>query len=126
MPEEYTLKDALNYRDRIEKVDDYFRLNLIEFDKAIKFFADKGDKTNFKKLTDKVLGLLKNSEQYLSTVAMRENPISFLEFLCAGIDKGFATIGYSGAVNEGIEPGNAQKLVRELYLEEKNNSPVVQ
>ena len=113
MTNEYTLKDALNYRDRIGKLDDYVKLDTIEFNKAIKFFADNGDKTNFKKMTDRFLTLIKDAKYEPEEI--KENPLSFLEFLCAGMDKSFTIIGYSGVVEEGVEPGNAQKLLREMY-----------
>ena len=115
MANDYTLKDALNYRDRMEKIDDYFNLDTLQFNKAIKFFADGDDKTNFKKLTDKFLELAKNSEKYDSMAQIRKNPLSFLEFLCAGMDHGFSIIGYPGLVNEDVGPGNAQRMLREMY-----------
>lgn len=111
---EYTLTDALNYAEKMQNAKDYSVIDTVKFSKSLKQFADAGDKDNFKKLTDKYLELLNNSKDK-SSGDIKKNPLSFLEFICAGLDNGFAKVGYSSLANKNIAPGNAQKLLIEVY-----------
>lgn len=105
----YTINDALNYAETMDKMKRYSELNPGLFAQSMKLFADAEDKDNFRRVVDKYLKLLKNAK-YEEDV--QKNPLSFLEYVCAGMDHGFSEIGHS---LQKLEPGNAQKVLREVY-----------
>ncbi len=111
MENNYALNDALNYAETIIKMENFDRFDYVPFNKAIKFFADSGDKDNFKRIVDKYIQLVENH----SKDKILKNSFSFLEFLCSGMDHGFTNTWLSNKRNEKLEPGNTQKLFREIY-----------
>ena len=117
----YTLNDALKYVEKIDKINDYNILDLKSFSDAIKFFADNNDEINFKKLTDKCLDLIKNSK-YVNE-EHKKNPLSFLEFICSGIDSGFTQgyLSFLGLESLKGKEGNTQKMFKKLYSPKKGS-----
>lgn len=110
----YNLGDALEYAEKLEKMDSLDRFDYVPFNKAIKFFADNDDKANFKRIVDKYLLLVET----LSREKIKRNNLSFLEFLCSGMDNGFTRTWYCNQTKEKLEPGKAQTLLKEMYSTE--------
>jgi hypothetical protein len=115
MENEYTLKDALDYAEKIEKIDDLNKMNPVSFIKSIKVLAENDDKVNFKRMTDKYLALLRDSKY--EPEVFKKGALSFLEFLCAGIDHGYSNI----MLGQKIEAGKIQRFYQEVYSLDKIN-----
>lgn len=111
MEKNYNMSDALDYAEVLDKMNSLDKFDYVPFNKAMKFFAENDDKINFKKIVDKYLFLVEIS----SREKIKKNNLSFLEFLCSGMDNGFTNTWYCNRANEKLEPGKTQKLLREMY-----------
>ena len=110
--ENYTINDALNLVNKLDESKDITEINPANLAKAMKAFANVKNKENFKKIVDKYVSLAKQSS---SDLDIKKNPHGFLEYLCAGIDHSFKTVGYSAWKGEKLEPGITQLLFQSLY-----------
>jgi hypothetical protein len=111
MEKNYGLNNALEYAEKLEKMNSLDMFDYVPFNKAMKFFADNDDKVNFKRVVDKYLLLVETS----SREKIKKNNLSFLEFLCSGMDNGFTNAWYCRQTKEKLEEGKAQKLLKEMY-----------
>jgi hypothetical protein len=114
MEKNYNINNALNYAEALDKMNSLDKFDYVSFNKAMKFFAENDDKNNFKKIVDKYLLLVETS----SKEKIKKNNLSFLEFLCSGMDNGFTNTWYCKQTNEELELGKTQKLLKEMYLTE--------
>lgn len=110
----YTIDDAHNLITKLDKAENIIGINTSNLARAMEAFANVKDKKNFKKVVDKYISLAKQDSLSLKKDA---NPYSFLEYLCAGMDHSFTTIGYSSWKREKLEPGITQTFFRNLYRE---------
>ena len=110
--ETYTINDALNLANKLDESKDITEINPANLAKAMKAFANLKNKENFKKIIDKYVSLAERTTEDLD---IKKDPYGFLEYLCAGIDHSFTTVGYSAWKGEKLEPGITQLFFQTLY-----------
>ncbi len=86
MTKEYNLKNALNFVNKLEKETSIEKVDIVNLGISLKLFAEENNEDNFKKIVNKYVNLLENSSSENSIdKRSRENPYSFLEFICTEI-----------------------------------------
>ncbi len=90
-----TIEQARNYAQKIlqcEKIEEVFSFDIMN---SLSILAQSHDENHYRKIVDSFLRLTSNLiKDGKSNIRLSENPLSFLEFLCIGIDHGFPSLGY--------------------------------
>ena len=111
--ESYRVENAREFLGRVgraQKVDD---IPIVEMPRALYALAEAGEWDAYRRVVDSYVRLTRlNPPGDPIEEELCADPLSFIEFLCAGFDHSFAALGFGG----GIQPvGRAQGFFRDQY-----------
>lgn len=116
----YRIEDARAFTRRFTRRKIYKGVDSSEIGQALKAYATIGDEINFRKVVDKYKLLTRTLPEGDN---IRREPLSFLEFICAGLDSSFTYIGYSAMAGRRVEEGPTQSMLIKLYGRHWNVEP---
>lgn len=111
-----SLEDAIKYSEGMETAETPLQVERLAL--ALKTLAEAGDEPHFRKVIDSYVQRARTEN-----LAGHEDPLSFLEWMCASLDHSFTKVGYEAILNRAgiIRPAlpleTTQKFFRELYGE---------
>ena len=113
---EYTLDEARAFAENLDAQKDIQGVDIIYLGKALKTLGKSNEERAFRRIVDSYSKLCESQ----GTPEMKNDPLGFIEFLCAAMDHGFSRIGYKGLMaNAEVAPTmpllETQQLFRELY-----------
>ncbi|MBS3079881.1 hypothetical protein J4221_00250 [Candidatus Pacearchaeota archaeon] len=90
-----TPEQARNYAEEIESYRNVYSVRLANLGRALQILAKSQDEEHYRKIVDSFTRLAREntSHSFLGN-GTNNNPLSFLEYLCIGMDHGFTAFGF--------------------------------